>query len=305
VQVQAEIADRRGSLIRAEAAAGDAEDALRRLIMDPTDGAFWNVHIETVDEPGARLPMPDVEAVVNAAIEKRYDIARAQNEVSNAATRAEFLSNQALPDVRLETSYRSSGLGGSQILRAGGFPGTIVGHSGTGFGDVLSQVLTSDYPTWSVGVTVSYPLGRSYQEVSAVRAQVERRQAAERVASLRLDTATALRQAARQLRSTGEREDAARAGASLAEQRLDTERRRYAAGLSTSFFVTQAQRDLLQAQVALLQATLDYQSAVVEFEALQLAPAPAPATGSRAAALGTDVVVIPVTTPRGLFRQDP
>ena len=42
-------------------------------------------------------------------------------------------------------------------------------------------------------------------------------------------------------------------------------------GLSTSFFVTQAQRDLLQAQVALLQAALDYQSSVVNFEALRFA----------------------------------
>jgi outer membrane protein TolC len=300
VQVEAEIADRRGALIRAEAAAGDAEDALRRLIMDPADNAFWRVHLDTIDEPGPRVDMPDVEAVVSAAIDKRYDIARAQNDVNNAATRVEFLSNQALPDVRLETSYRGNGLGGSQLLRTGGFPGTIVGRTGSGFGDVLGQVLSNDYPTWSVGVTVSYPLGRGYQEVSAVRARVERQQAAQRVASLRLDVATALRQAARQLRSTAEREDAARAGADLAEQRLDSERRRYAAGLSTSFFVTQAQRDLLQAQVALLQASLDYQSAVVEFEALQLAPAATP--GSRSTG-GPDVVVVPVSAPTGLFRQ--
>lgn len=299
VQVEAEIADRRGALIRAEAAAGDAEDALRRLIMDPADDAFWRVRLETVDEPGPRVSMPDVDAIVSAAIVNRYDIARAQNEVSNAATRLEFLSNQALPDVRLETSYRGNGLGGSQLLRTGGFPGTIVGRTRSGFGDVLGQVLSNDYPTWSVGVTVSYPLGRGYQEVSAVRARVERQQAAQRVASLRLDVATALRQAARQLGSTAEREDAARAGADLAEQRLDAERRRYAAGLSTSFFVTQAQRDLLQAQVALLQASLDYQSAVVEFEALQLAPTTAP--GSRSAG-GPDVVVVPVSAPRGIFR---
>jgi outer membrane protein TolC len=245
--------------------------------------------------------MPDVEAVVNDAVEKRYDIARARNEVDNAATRVAFLSDQALPDVRLETSYRGNGLGGSQLIRTGAFPGTIIGRSGSGFGDVLGQVLGNDYPTWSVGLTVSYPLGRGYEEVSAVRARIERQQAAQRVASLRLDVATALRQAARQLRSTAEREDAARAGADLAEQRLDSERRRYAAGLSTSFFVTQAQRDLLQAQVALLQASLDHQSAVVEFEALQLAPA---GTGDRVGSRAADAIVLPVASPRGAFRAN-
>jgi len=48
---------------------------------------------------------------------------------------------------------------------------------------------------------------------------VERRQADARVASLQLDVAQTIRQAARQVRSTAEREDAARAGAALAEQR--------------------------------------------------------------------------------------
>ncbi len=75
------------------------------------------------------------------------------------------------------------------------------------------------------------------------------------------------------MHSTSERVDAARAGATFAEQRLDTEQRRFEVGLSTSFLVTQAQRDLLQAEVSLLQATLDHQSALVSFEALQQAPA--------------------------------
>src|SRR5204863_10101198 len=103
-------------------------------------------------------------------------------------------------------------------------------------------------------------------------AEVERRQAAQRIASLRLDAAQTVRQAARQVRSTAERMDAAGAGAALAQKRFDDEERRYRVGLSTTFLVTQAQRDLLQAQVNLLQTTLDHQSAVVNFEAVQQAP---------------------------------
>jgi outer membrane protein TolC len=270
--------------------------------MDPQDGSFWRMRIDPVDEPGPREPLPDVNAVVAKAVNERYDVARAENDVSNAASTIEFLSNQKLPDLRLETSYRGNGLGGSQLLRTGEFPGTIVGRTGSGFGDVLGQVLGRDYPTWSVGVTVSYPLGRAYEEVSAVKATVERRQAAQRVASLKLDAAEAIRQAARQVRSTAEREEAARAGATLAEQRFDAEQRRYQAGLSTSFLVTQAQRDLLQAQVSLLQATLDYQSALVGFEALQLAPAPSGSADGALALRGSEVVQLPTAAPQGLFR---
>ena len=195
---------------------------------------------------------------------------------------------------------RGSGLGGSQLLRTGVFPGVITGRADSGFGDVLGQVFGRDYPTWSFGLTVSYPLGHSYEELSAVRAGVERRQAAARVASLQLDVAAALRQAARQIRSTAEREDAARAGAALAAERSRAEQRRYEAGLSTSFLVTQAQRDLLQAQVNLLQATLDCQSALVSFEALQLAPAIG--DGDAIGVSGSNVVSVPTRTPGGIFR---
>ena len=300
VQVEAEVAERRENLIRATAAADDAEDRLRRLIMDPTDASFWRLRLDTIDEPDVRVPLPDVEAIVAKAVDARYDVARARNDVSNAAANVEFFKNQKLPDVRLEASYRGAGLGGSQLLRTGTFPGVVTGRVDSGFGDVLGQVFGRDYPTWSVGVTVSYPLGRSFEEVSAVRSTIERRQAAQRVASLQLDVATAIRQAARQVRSTAEREEAARAGATLAEQRFDVEQRRYEAGLSTSFLVTQAQRDLLQAQVSLLQATLDHQSARVSFEALQLAPAVS--AGDTVAVRGSAVVLLPTPSPRGLFR---
>jgi outer membrane protein TolC len=301
VQVEAEVADRRENLIRARAAAEDAEDHLRRLIMQPTDTGFWQVRVNPIDEPAGRSVVPDVDAVVAKAVDQRYDVAIARNDLNNAATNIEFFTNQKLPDVRLETSYRGSGLGGGQLLRTGGFPGVVTGRLNSGFGDVLGQAFRNDFPTWSVGVTVNYPLGKSYEEVGLVRAEIERKQAAQRIASLQLRIAEAIRQAARQVRSTAEREDAARAGATLAEQRLDSERRRYEVGLSTSFFVTQAQRDLLQAQVNLLQANLDYQSSLVSFEALQLAPPLA--AGDTVGISGTTVVVMPTSTPRGVFRQ--
>ncbi len=301
VQVQSEVAQRREGLISARAAADDAEDRLRRLIADPNDASLWRAELDLADEPAGRVPLPDLDAVVAKAQRERYDIARAQNDLGNAATTIDYRSNQRLPDVRLEASYAGSGLGGAQLLRSGGFPGVVTGTVTSGFGRVLGQTFGTDYPTWSVGVTVSHPIGRSYEDLSKVQAEVERRQTAQRIASLQLDVATSLRQAARQVRSTAEREDAARAGATLAHERLDAEQRRFEVGLSTTFLVTQAQRDLLQAQVNLLQASLDYQSSLVTFEALQLAPGGA--SGDTVGVNGAAVQMIPTPTPQGMFRQ--
>jgi len=299
VQAEVEVAQRRENLIQARTTAEDAEDRLRKLIMDPADVSFWGLRLNPTDEPTELGALPDTDAAVARALDGRFDLSRAAIDLENAKTNVDFLGNQRLPDVRLEASYRGSGLGGTELLRTGDFPGSLIGTRDRSFGDALGQAFTPDYPTWSVGVTVSYALGHSYEEASHARAQVERQQSAQRIASLRLDVAEAVRQAARQVRSTAERVDAARAGAALAEQRHADEQRRYEVGLSTTFLVTQAQRDLLQAQVNLLQATLDQQSAVVSFEAVQQAP---PAGTSSGGSRDPGVVLLPTPQPRGLFR---
>jgi outer membrane protein TolC len=299
VQAQAEVAQRREGLIQARATADDAEDRLRRLIMDPTDASFWAVRLDPVDAPPAPGALPDTEAAVAKALDGRLDLARAGNDLENARTNVAFFGNQRLPDIRLEASYRGSGLGGTQLLRTGDFPGIITGSRATSFADALGQAFGANYPTWSLGVTVSYPVGRSYEEASLARAEVERQQAAQRIASLRLDTAETVRRAARQVRSSAERVDAARASATLAEQRYHDEQRRYEVGLSTTFLVTQAQRDLLQARVNLLQTTLDYESATVTFEAVQQAPPGEP--GTTVTVRGADVVLQAPPSPRGVF----
>jgi outer membrane protein len=301
VQAEAEVAQRRENLIRATATAEDAEDHLRRLIMDPADTAFWQMRLEPIDEATPVSDLPDVDTVVAKALDQRYDLAQARNDLENARSNVEFLSNQKLPDVRLEASYRGNGLGGNQLLRSGAFPGVITGSRSTGFGDVLGQTFGRSYPTWSFGLTASYTLGRSYEAAGMARAELERRQESRRISSLELQAAETIRQAARQVGSTAQRIDAAHAGAALAKSRLDTEQRRYEVGLSTSFLVTQAQRDLLQAEVNLLQATLDHQSSLVNFEALQQAPDLA--SGGFGATPATQVLQLQPAAPRGLFRS--
>jgi hypothetical protein len=70
--------------------------------------------------------------------------------------------------------------------------------------------------------------------------------------------------------------------------------------LSTTFLVTQAQRDLLQAQVNLLETTLDYESSLVNFESVQHAP---PLTAGDTVGLrGRTSSCCQRPTPRGLFR---
>jgi outer membrane protein TolC len=58
----------------------------------------------------------------------------------------------------------------------------------------------------------------------------------------------------------------------LSEKRLAAEEKRLAVGLSDTFRVFQTQRDLAQAKRSELQAILDYNRALVDFEAVQTVP---------------------------------
>ena len=234
--------------------------------MNPADTTFWQLRIDPIEQPTrpGRSPMSTPRSPRHSS--ERYDLARAGHEFENARSTVEFYGNQRLPDIRVETSYRGAGLGGTQFVRDGGFPGVITGLRQRSFGDALGQVFTRRLPdveSWRhVSATRS-------DRATRTRAWCGRRssgkQAAQRIASLRLQAADTVRRAGRQIRSTAERIDAARSSATFAQQRLDSEQRRFEVGLSTTFLVTQAQRDLLEAQVNLLQTTLDYESALVIF----------------------------------------
>ncbi len=75
--------------------------------------------------------------------------------------------------------------------------------------------------------------------------------------------------AALQVESVQKRIEAAQAARELAAEQLAAEESKFEVGLSTNFFIVQAQRDLATARDTELRAILDYQSALIEFERVQ------------------------------------
>lgn len=273
VAARAEVAQRQENLIVARTQVRQAEDALRLLALDPKRADYWTVRLEPADTVPPVSALPDVDTAVRRALADRPDLVAARKLIENNETNILVAENQTKPDLRAQATYLSRGLGGSRLLRTGGFPGTIVGTENTSFGAVLGQVLTSDFPTWSVGLTLTYPLGNTVEQANLARARIERDQAAARMRSLELAVVREVRDAGLRLEQNRQRIETARLGRELAEQRLDAEQKRFGVGMSTSFLVIQAQRDLAVARDNEQRALLDYQLAVVSFEAVQSAPA--------------------------------
>jgi outer membrane protein TolC len=303
VSAQAEVAADQEALIIAETATKEAEDRLRMLIYDTTDRSTWNLKLDPVDSPPVSTPAIDVDAAVTRALDTRADLQRARKEIENADTNIKYTSNQKLPDVRLNASYQASGLGGTQVLRdrSNGFPGTILGPGATtDFGSVLNQLFAHDFPTWSVGVSVSYPIGESAEQAASARAKLERSQSAERLKSAEGRAIQQIRDAGWKIEMNAKRIETTRAARELAEQRLDAERKRLEVGMSTSFLVIQAQRDLAQARTNELGAVLAYDLALVDFESLQEA---GPASEAPPTAAGAVTAAIPAAPPAAATPQ--
>jgi len=120
--------------------------------------------------------------------------------------------------------------------------------------------------------------GQATEEAEFARARLEEEQAGERLKSAEAQVIQQVRSAGRTIDTNTKRIETTRAARELAEQRLDAEQKRYGVGMSTSFLVIQAQRDLTQARTNELAAVLAFNLALVDFEAVQQA---APVTGGQ------------------------
>jgi hydrophobic/amphiphilic exporter-1 (mainly G- bacteria), HAE1 family len=287
VAARAEVAQRQENLIIARTAALQTEDTLRVLIIDPKRDDYWTLRLEPADRQPVILAMPDVDAAVRRALAERTDLSNARSTLQIDETNIALSKSQTLPDLRVQANYIGNGAGGSRLVREGGFPGTVVGTVDTSFGSTLGQVFSGDFPTWTLGVQFSYPLGNSTQQANLTRAKVERDQDTARLRSNELAAVREVRQAAIRLSQNRQRIETTKLARELAEQRLDAEQKRFEVGMSTSFLVIQAQRDLAIARNSELQALLDYQLSVISFDAVQQTPSRPGLTA--VAAIGTIV----------------
>jgi outer membrane protein len=236
--------------------------------MDPKRPDYWFVRLEPTDSIPPLGPSPDVDAAVRNALAQRTDLERTRRQIDIADTNVALARNSTLPDVRVQASYLTNGLGGTELLRDG-FLGPITGQQFVAFGDVLRQLFSANYPTWTVGFSLSYPLGRSADQASFARTKLEKEQNVERLRSSEFKVVREVRQAAFQLDQNRQRIETTRLARELSEQRLDAEQKRFEVGMSTNFNVIQAQRDLAVAANSELQAQLDYQQAWINFETVQ------------------------------------
>ena len=130
----------------------------------------------------------------------------------------------------------------------------------------------NDFKTWSLQLQVNYPIGTSQAEARLASTRLQREQEQNQLRELEIGVTAQVRDAGRQVSTSLQRVEATRTAREFAERRLEAEEKRVTVGLSTTFQLFQAQRDLASVRQQELRAIIDYNRALVNFQAVQQAP---------------------------------
>ena len=269
VQAQSQSATARQNLVAAQSTMRTAELVLKRLIVGGTSDPNWSVRLDPVDRPDFVPQTFDIEAAVRRALSERTDIAIAKKTVQANDVTLKLLVDQLKPQVDLQTSYGLQGLGGTQFIRSGVIGAPPTSEIPGGVGDTFSSLFANRYPTWTAQLVMSYPLGVSTQKANAARGRVQLTQVQAQLRQVELQVATDVTNAAVTAQSNAESVQAAQAAREFAQKKLEAEQSKFEVGMSTNYFVVQAQRDLSDAQNSELRAILNHRKSLVELERLQ------------------------------------
>jgi len=250
IEAEAEVARRSETIASAEKDVANGQDLVLALAFDPTDPRSTMMLEPSTVEPES----PETSGAVDRALSNRQDLValRASIEIDDISLRR--ARNDTLPDASVRAGYSLRGLGGGD------------------YSAVLDDLVRSRYPAWSLELSVSYPVGRARAEAEAAQATLRRQQSEAALKAAEQRVATEVRAASREVDADRRRLDLTATAVALSERRLEAEQKKFAVGLSTSFFVFQAQRDLAQAREAALRSILDYRLASADLAAVQIIP---------------------------------
>jgi outer membrane protein TolC len=276
VEAEAEVARQEEAVIVRQGQIQLQEDNLRTLILNPSQPDYWTTKLEPAEQPVLTERPVDLPGAIQNALQNRTDLVQLKKQIELDDIDIRFNQNQKLPAVNLSGSYGLTGVAGTQLVwgpdPGDGTPPPLLRTSQRSFTDALSDVFGNDFRSWSFRVDVSYPIGSSQADVALAQSRLSKQQNQVSQRQLEIAITAQVREAVRDISTTLQRVQATRKARDLMEKRLEAENKRLAVGLSDTFKLFQAQRDLDNAKQSELQSIIDYNRALIDLEAVQIVP---------------------------------
>jgi outer membrane protein TolC len=225
--------------------------------------------------PTDRNRVPDIEPItpiqdlIAMALSARPELAQNRIQVTNQEITLRGSKNGLLPSLDLVASLSNNALAG----QANALPSTFPFSFGAappvfigGYGTVLSQLFSRNYPNYAAGFTLNIPLRNRIAQAQVINDELALRQLQLGLQRLENQVRVDVRNAVIGVRNARAQHAAAVKARILQEQSLDAEQKKYAAGASVIYQVILAQRDLDTARQNELSAEAAYAKSQVELD---------------------------------------
>src|SRR5229473_7409818 len=253
---ESQVASRRVGLIQAEYSLKQAADQFRRDIGADLDPAIRVLDLELTDKPAplGNLPATDIAVALSRALANRPEFETVRQQLASDELTVRLAHNNLKPDLELAGFYSGNGLNNSPA-------GADIGLSGS-----LSQTFHFTYPTYGASLSLNLPVRRHSAQANLADALVGRRQdqflERRTTQSITLEVTNAVHS----LEEAKLTMEAAKIAVDLARESLHADERKYELGAEPVFFVLDAQTQLAQAELNLIQAQVNFQIAVAQVD---------------------------------------
>ena len=231
------VATREKELLEAERQVLDQSDTLGVLIQFHGQG-----EIEPVDEPRHAPLEVDAEQAIKQAL--AAPVVRAQKKILEInKLQSRIYDNKTKPDLSLVASNTMGGLDAN-------------------YGRDLEKVGSLGYPTWGVGLNLSYPLGNGAAENDYRRSLLKSEQTSLQIRGLEEQLANEVKAAIRAMETGIKQIAVAERGIAYAEERLNSFIRKSEVGIATTKEVLEVENDLALARSNRISAVVGHDLAI-------------------------------------------
>jgi len=262
---ESQVASRRVGVIQAEYALKQNADIFRRDIGADLDPAIRALDLDLTDQPApvGDLPSMDIAAALSRALANRPEFEAAREQLTSDELSVRLAHNNLKPDLELSGFYSGNGVAGNQF-NLNVVPPQLT--SSTGFGDSFSQTFHFTYPTYGASLTLSLPVRRHSAQANLADALINRSRDQYQERRTNQSITLEVTNAVHALEQAKLSMEAAKVAADLARDTLHADERKYELGAEPVFFVLDAQVQLANAELNLIQAQVNFQLAVAQVD---------------------------------------
>jgi outer membrane protein TolC len=279
LQAETAVLEREIDLAAAENTAEDAQAHLKSLlnlnrVMEPAEYL-----LVATDAPRIEPSTVSIGEGVKSALAKRPELFQAKLDQENRVLGERFARNQQKPELNFVGSIGLSGLSGYPTLTpfnttpVEGEPisGLLPDGAGTsaydgGYGAALGKLVSGDFMSYKVGLSVQIPLGNQTARSEVARSRLEVEKSKIFLQSLEQKIALEVERVARGMANSWKAVEGARALRDLTARKLAMAQEGLEMGVASVTDVIEAQKNLQLAQRDELRAVIAYQKTLVLWE---------------------------------------